>query len=114
MEHCLGTDSHGLVVASGLHMAGLVLKPDEHQPFESAAVEQVVNAPVRVQEVLAASHSLAVLRTQLVGDPLDRQLFVASGWQLSQVKSWHDPCTAISQTLMSLSSALAELLMTRC
>ncbi len=66
-------------------MAGLALKPERDEAFEKVAVRQVMDTPERVQEALATCHSLAVLQSQLVGDPLDRELFVASGWRLSQV-----------------------------
>ena len=68
-------------------MAGLALKPERDEAFETVAVQQVIDTPERVQEALATCHSLAVLQSQLVGDPLDRELFVASGWRLSQVGS---------------------------
>lgn len=66
-------------------MLGVVLRPDKGQPFEAARVEQVMNCPEGVQQALATCHSLAVVQGQVAGDPLDRQLFTASGWQLSQV-----------------------------
>ena len=66
-------------------MVGLVLKPEGGQPYETALVEQALNTPEAVQQALASCHSLAFLQGLLVGDPLDRQLFVASGWEMSQV-----------------------------
>lgn len=73
------------MLCPGLRLLGVILKPDRAQPFEAARVEQVVNCPEGVQQALATCHSLGVLQGQVVGDPLDRQLFTASGWQLSQV-----------------------------
>ena len=69
----------------GLRMLGVVLRPDKGQPYEAARVQQVVNCPEGIQQALATCHGLAVVQGQVAGDPLDQQLFTASGWQLSQV-----------------------------
>lgn len=81
---------HVAVLCPGLRMLGVVLKPSQGQPFEAARLEQVASCPEGVHQNLATCHGLAVLQGQVAGDSLDRQLFTASGWQLSQVSA--PPC----------------------
>ena len=73
-------------------MTGVVLSQGADQPLEAAQTQQVASAPHTVQELLAACHNLAVLQGRLVGDPLDKVLFLSSGWQLAQVRliPWQD------------------------
>lgn len=71
-------------------MLGMVLKPSQGQSFEAVRLEQMASCPEGVHQNLATCHGLAVLQGQVAGDPLDRQLFTASGWQLSQVSA--SPC----------------------
>ena len=78
------------MLCPGLRMLGVVLRPEKGQPHEAARVAQVINCPEGVQQALATCHSLAVVQGQVAGDPLDRQLFTSSGWQLSQVSPLHD------------------------
>ncbi|KAK9841669.1 hypothetical protein WJX74_009842 [Apatococcus lobatus] len=83
IDTCL-FDKTGTLTEAGLQMRGMVLKPDRGQPYEAALVEQVASCSEGIQQNLATCHSLAVLQGQVTGDPLDHQLFTATGWQLSQ------------------------------
>ena len=74
-------DKTGTLTDNGLVFGGLVENSDK---FEDQKITTDIASTATVMEyAMAACHTLAIIENDIIGDPLDVEIFKATGWQLA-------------------------------